>query len=59
MFSVFARAVEAVKCREHWSAVLLHPLGVVLTLCIQYQAFWHYLRGGKAEWRGRSYAVDL
>ena len=56
---VVARAALAVKCRERWSAVLVHPVGVVLTLAIQYQAFWRYLRGGRAEWRGRSYAVDL
>jgi len=54
-----ARIVQAIKCREGWRAVALHPIGVILTLAIQYDALWRYWRGRKAEWRGRSYAVDL
>ena len=54
-----ARVVQAVKCRERWTAVPIHPIGVVLTLCIQWQALYGYFTGRKASWRGRSYAVDL
>ena len=54
-----ARSVQAFKCRERWSAVLIHPIGVLLTLCIQWQALYHYVRGRETKWRGRSYAIDL
>ncbi|MBY0611739.1 MAG: glycosyltransferase [Beijerinckiaceae bacterium] len=56
---VLARSVQAVKCQERWSAVLIHPIGIILTLCIQWQALYHYARGRRTSWRGRSYAVDL
>jgi hypothetical protein len=35
--------------------VVLHPLGVVLTLAIQWSALIGYYRGKSVEWRGRSY----
>jgi cellulose synthase/poly-beta-1,6-N-acetylglucosamine synthase-like glycosyltransferase len=54
-----ARIVQSVKCREPWQAVLLHPLGVILTLVIQWQALSGWLRGRQVEWRGRSYAPTV
>lgn len=54
-----ARVLQALKCREPWQAVALHPLGVVLTLVIQWRAFFGYLRGRHVEWRGRSYAPTV
>jgi hypothetical protein len=54
-----ARCLQAVKCREPWTAVLLHPLGVLLTLAIQWRAFLAYLQGDQVEWRGRSYAPTV
>ena len=49
------RIAQAVKCREPAKAVLLHPLGVVLTIAIQWNALIDYYRGRSVEWRGRSY----
>ena len=36
--------------------VVLHPLGVLLLLAIQWQALAMKLTGVAAEWKGRSYA---
>lgn len=52
---IAARIAQAVKCAEPARAVLLHPLGVVLTLAIQWNALIGYYRGKSVEWRGRSY----
>jgi GT2 family glycosyltransferase len=49
------RIAQAVKCREPLRALLLHPLGVVLTLAIQWTALIDYYRGRTVEWRGRAY----
>jgi cellulose synthase/poly-beta-1,6-N-acetylglucosamine synthase-like glycosyltransferase len=54
-----ARVLQAVKCREPWQAVALHPLGIVLTLAIQWRALFGYLIGRPVEWRGRSYAPTV
>jgi hypothetical protein len=50
-----ARSAQAIKCREPWQAVVLHPLGIILTLAIQWTALIGYYRGKSVEWRGRSY----
>jgi len=52
----FARILQAAKCRDSAATVLLHPLGILLTLTIQWGALFRALRGGRVEWRGRSYA---
>ncbi|WP_291863273.1 glycosyltransferase family 2 protein [Bradyrhizobium sp.] len=54
-----ARVLQAVKCGEPWQAVVLHPLGVLLTLAIQWRALVDGLRGRRVEWRGRSYAPTI
>jgi Glycosyl transferase family 2 len=56
---IAARACQGFKCREPVAAVLLHPLGVFLTLCIQYNAFAGWLLGRRVEWKGRTYAPQL
>ena len=53
---VLARALQAIKCRDSAATVLLHPLGILLTLTIQWRALFRALRGGRVEWRGRTYA---
>jgi hypothetical protein len=53
-----ARLAQAIKCREPLRAVLLHPLGVALTLAIQWSALLNYYRGRKVSWRGRSYQAQ-
>jgi cellulose synthase/poly-beta-1,6-N-acetylglucosamine synthase-like glycosyltransferase len=56
---VAARVLQAVKCREPWLAVVLHPVGVILTLAIQWRALYRYFRGRLVVWRGRSYAPTM
>jgi len=56
---LIARIGQARACREPWRAVALHPVGVLLTLWIQWDALIRYRRGGQVEWRGRSYVPRL
>jgi hypothetical protein len=53
---VLARALQAFKCRESIACVVLHPVGILLTLGIQWGAFYRSLRGRRVQWRGRTYA---
>ncbi|MCX7322546.1 MAG: glycosyltransferase family A protein [Hyphomicrobiales bacterium] len=55
LVQISARAAQAFKCREPASAVALHPVGVILTLAIQWHALVAARRGKLVEWRGRSY----
>jgi len=50
-----ARALQARVCREPAKAVLLFPLGVLLTLGVQWSALIGRWRGRTVEWRGRIY----
>ncbi|EKE43826.1 hypothetical protein OCGS_2160 [Oceaniovalibus guishaninsula JLT2003] len=53
-----ARTALAVKVRQHPLSVLLHPLGVIVTIWIQWAAFIGAQRGRQAVWRGRAYDVS-
>ncbi|WP_308914763.1 glycosyltransferase family 2 protein [Jannaschia sp. LMIT008] len=55
---LFARTVLAIKVRQHPLSVLLHPVGVWITLAIQYGALAAARKGGRATWRGRTYEVN-
>ena len=52
-----ARALLAVKARQSVTSVLLHPVGVAITLAIQWSALSAAKRGERAMWRGRTYDV--
>jgi len=58
LLQLIARLAQAFKCREPILAVLLHPLGVVLTLAIQWTALLAAYRGRSVEWRGRAYTPN-
>ncbi|MFM2042676.1 MAG: hypothetical protein RLY86_1252 [Pseudomonadota bacterium] len=49
------RVLLALRFRQDWRLVPLHPLGVVLILAIQWTALIRHQRGRPATWRGRSY----
>jgi hypothetical protein len=53
-----ARTGLALVARQHPLAVLLHPVGVLVTLWIQWSALAAARRGEKQAWRGRSYDVN-
>lgn len=50
-----ARIALAVRMRQPVLSVLLHPVGVCITLAIQWSALVSARRGGRTTWRGRSY----
>ena len=54
-FVLVARAVLAVRMRQPAVSVILHPVGVALTLAIQWSALIGARRGRRTTWRGRSY----
>ena len=49
------RTLLALKVRQSILSVLLHPVGVVVTLAIQFSAFRGARAGRRAVWRGRAY----
>ncbi|EYD76953.1 Glycosyltransferase involved in cell wall biogenesis [Rubellimicrobium mesophilum DSM 19309] len=50
-----AAGATAHRTRASWMSVLLHPVGVLLTLAIQWNALLAGPRRRPAVWRGRSY----
>lgn len=51
------RFVSIPRFKQSVFSALLHPLGVVALIGIQWHAFFRSLLGKPAEWRGRRYAV--
>lgn len=43
------------RFRQPWDSAVLHPLGVLALLAIQWQALARRWLGGASEWKGRSY----
>jgi glycosyltransferase involved in cell wall biosynthesis len=58
--SVFAawlpRLLGVGRFRQDWRGAVLHPLGIVLLLAVQWYALWRKLRGGAVRWKDRAYA---
>jgi hypothetical protein len=55
----YAPRLLAVKLfRQPLGSALLHPLGVVLLLAIQWLALTRQFAGKPTVWKGRSYAVN-
>jgi hypothetical protein len=50
------RLVGAVVFRQSWLGALLHPLGVLLLVALQWYALARALLGRPANWKGRSYS---
>jgi hypothetical protein len=48
------RLVCAARFKQPWAAALLHPLGIVLLLCVQWYALVKQLLGQPIAWRARS-----
>lgn len=51
----YPRLRTARRFRQPWLAALLHPLGVLGMLAIQWSAYLRGRRGRPATWKGRSY----
>ena len=55
---LLARLALALVARQPLISVLLHPVGVIVTLAIQWSALMGARRGQQAVWRGRTYDVN-
>lgn len=53
-----ARVAMALRLDQSWVSVLLHPLGVITLLAIQWTALLRARRGRQASWRGRQYDLS-
>jgi glycosyltransferase involved in cell wall biosynthesis len=51
----YPRLHAAVRFRQSWLGALLHPLGVLLLLAIQWYAFGRALAGRPVGWKGRGH----
>ena len=52
------RWLGVARFRQDWRGALLHPLGILLLICIQWYALFRKMRGGAVSWRGRAYTGD-
>jgi hypothetical protein len=52
------RAVLARRFRQSWLSVMLHPVGMVALLALQWVALLRAALGVKATWRGRAYTAQ-
>jgi hypothetical protein len=52
---ILCRVYAMHRFHQPLSSALLHPLGILLLLAIQWQAFLRNLTGTKEAWKGRSY----
>jgi len=51
------RLIGAWRFRQPLGGALLHPLGVLALLAIQWHALARHLLGKPSEWKGRSYGA--
>ena len=65
MLAMFAAAVviawlprwlAVFRFRQDWRGALLHPVGIVMLLAVQWYALARKLRGSPVSWRNRAYA---
>ncbi len=52
------RWLGVARFRQDWRSALLHPLGMLLLLSVQWYALFRKMRGGAVSWRGRSYTAE-
>jgi glycosyltransferase involved in cell wall biosynthesis len=52
------RWLSVSRFKQDWRSALLHPVGMLLLIVIQWYALLRKLRGGAVSWRGRAYAGE-
>jgi cellulose synthase/poly-beta-1,6-N-acetylglucosamine synthase-like glycosyltransferase len=57
VLAYFPRLVGAWRFRQSIGSALLHPLGVLALLVIQWHALFRQVAGKPAEWKGRRYGA--
>jgi glycosyltransferase involved in cell wall biosynthesis len=50
------RVLACIRFRQDWRSALLHPLGIVVLLCLQWYALIRKVCGTPVTWRNRAYA---
>ena len=58
VLSIGLRLVLAARFRQPELSALLHPIGIVALLAVQWTALLRMLRGRPATWRGRAYPAQ-
>jgi hypothetical protein len=53
--SYLPRALAALRFRQSWLSVVLHPVGVLILLAIQWFALYRAILGRPVGWKGRGY----
>lgn len=56
--SIGFRLVLAARFRQPWIAAVLHPLGIIALLVVQWWSLIRAARGRPATWRGRAYTAQ-
>lgn len=56
--SLAPRLISAVRFRQSWFGAVLHPIGIVLLLAIQWQAFFRWWLKIPNAWKGRTYGAE-
>jgi glycosyltransferase involved in cell wall biosynthesis len=59
VFALTPRMIASRRFRQPFLSALLHPLGVIGLVGIQWYAFLNSLTGRPRQWRGRFYRSDL
>jgi hypothetical protein len=57
MLAFAPRLIGVWRFRQPLGSTLLHPLGVLVLLMIQWHALGRHMLGKPAEWKGRSYGA--
>jgi hypothetical protein len=52
------RILGVLRFKQDWRGAVLHPLGIVLLLCVQWYSLTRKLRGGTVSWKNRAYAGE-
>jgi hypothetical protein len=58
VMSYLPRVVNAVRYRQRWLGVVLHPVGVAVLLVLQWYALLRKQMGRPATWKARSYSAN-
>jgi hypothetical protein len=56
--SYLPRVIAARRFRQPWMSAMLHPLGILMLLGIQWYALVRQMLGRPVEWRARSYSSE-
>ena len=57
--SYYPRFAAAKRFRQSWLGAVLHPVGILIFLAIQWHAFIRRARRRPAAWKGREYQVPV